>query len=70
MAHLCSTYIEYNNALNVSVPGLLSSTVRLYILHHIPFRQQQHVITTVFDDLLTMFLFRCFSGVPAWRLIM
>ena len=70
MAHLCSTYIEYNNALNVSVLELLSSTVRLYILHHIPFRQQHHVINTVFDDLLTMFLFRCFSGVPAWRIIM
>ena len=39
MVHLCFTYIEYNSALDVSVPRLLSSTVRLYILHHIPFRQ-------------------------------
>ena len=52
MVHLCLTYIEYNSALDVSVPGLLSPTVRLYILHHIPFRQQQYFITTMFDDLL------------------
>ena len=52
MVHLCFTYIEYNSALDVSVPGLLSSAVRLYILHHIPFRQQQYVSTTVFDHLL------------------
>ena len=52
MVHLRFTYIEYNSALDVSVPGLLSSTVRLNILHHIPFRQQQYVITTMFDDLL------------------
>ena len=60
MVHLCFTYIEYNSALDVSVPGLLSSTVRLYILHHIPFRQQQYVITTMFDDLLQRFCFAVF----------
>ena len=60
MVHLCFTYIEYNSALDVSVPGLLSSTVRLYILHHIPFRQQQYVITTMFDDLLRCFCFAVF----------
>ena len=27
MVHLCFTYIEYNSALDLSVPGLLSSTV-------------------------------------------
>ena len=52
LVHLCFTYIEYNSALDVSVPGLLFSTVRLYILHHIPFRKQQYVIPPMFDDLL------------------
>ena len=72
MVHLCFTYIEYNSALDFSVPGLLSSTVRLYILHHIPFRQQQYMLLLhcLMIYLTTMFLFRCFSGVPAWRLIM
>ena len=60
MAHLCFTHIEYNSALDVSVPGLWSSTVRLYILHHIPFRQQQYIITTMFDDVLQYFCFGAF----------
>ena len=29
--------------LDVSVPGLLSSTVRFYIIHHVPFRQDYFV---------------------------
>ena len=42
MVHLCFTYIEYNNsALDVSVPGLMSSTVRLYTLHHIFLKKNQ-----------------------------
>ena len=68
MVHLCFTYIEYNSALDVSVPGLFSSTVRLYILHHIPFRQQEYIITAMFD-VLQCYCFRCFSGVTAWRLM-
>ena len=70
MVYICALPTSSTIVLDVSVPGLLSSTVRclLYILHHIPFRQQQYVITTMFDDVLQSFCFRCFSGVPARRL--
>ena len=30
---------------------------------------KQYIITTMFDDVLQCFCFRCFSGVPAWRLM-
>ena len=70
MVYICALPTSSIIELDVSVPGLLSSTVRcLYILHHIPSRQQQYVITTMFDDVLQCFCFRCFPGVPAWRLI-
>ena len=70
MVYICASPTSSTIELDVSVPGLLSSTVRcLYILHHIPFRQQQYVITIMFDGVLQCFCFRCFSGVPAWRLM-
>ena len=42
LQYVCTSYIIFR----------LTTAVRLYILHHIPFRQQQYVITTMFDDLL------------------
>ena len=39
LRYICAFPTSSTKVLDVSVPGLLCSTVRLYITHHIPFRQ-------------------------------
>ena len=62
MVYICALPTSSTIELDVSVPGLLSSTVRcLYTLHHIPFRQEQYVITILFDDVYyNVFVFAVF----------
>ena len=79
MVYICASPTSSTTVLDVSVPGLLSSTVRCVCTSYIIFlsdnnsmfkeKSEMLLITIMFDDVLQCFCFRCFSGVPVWRLM-